>query len=473
MNQRVIIFIIFLITLALVGLMIIQVYWINTAYTVREGIFEKEVSGAGRQVVQDLARIEMTRLYESQKKAFSEPESYFNTLDSINTILLHEMKSITTKRDLEIFYNKYFMARDLIQDMFIMPYQLPIEMRIDKVLLDSLLITTLESKEINTRFEFGIFNRLKDSLVIQKTGRYTESLMNPQESFHFELFPDDMMPDPDVMMLYFPHERRFLFSQMWQLLAISVVLILIIIVSFSYIIITIYRQRKLSEMKSDFFNNMTHEFKTPVSTISLACEALMDEDIKKSDELYKTYINVINEENKRLGDMAEKVLQSVTVEEGELSLNRQPADIHDILAEAIKNTGMQVEIKDGQIIKDFGAGKTNIMIDRVHITNVVNNLLDNANKYTPVKPRIVVSTRDTAEGLMFCIEDNGIGISKANQKKIFDKLYRVPAGNVHNYKGFGLGLSYVKSIVEKHGGKVHLESELEKGTKFEVFLPES
>ena len=169
--------------------------------------------------------------------------------------------------------------------------------------------------------------------------------------------------------------------------------------------------------------------------------------------------------------MAEKVLQSVALEKGELRLNKEATDLHDILLEVIKNIGIQVEIKDGQIINDFHATKTVMEVDKVHMTNVANNLLDNANKYTPVKPRIVVTTHDVSDGIIFSIEDNGIGISKSNQKRVFDKLYRVPAGNIHNFKGFGLGLSYVKSVVEKHGGSIKLESELEKGTKFEVFLP--
>jgi two-component system phosphate regulon sensor histidine kinase PhoR len=152
-------------------------------------------------------------------------------------------------------------------------------------------------------------------------------------------------------------------------------------------------------------------------------------------------------------------------------LHKEQTDLHDILTDVIRNIGIQIEIKDGQIIKDFRAVNSMVEVDRMHMVNVVQNLLDNANKYTPLRPQIVVATRDAAEGLIFSVQDNGIGISKADQKKIFDKLYRVPEGNVHNFKGFGLGLSYVKTVVESHGGNVKLESELKKGTKFEIFLP--
>jgi two-component system phosphate regulon sensor histidine kinase PhoR len=280
-----------------------------------------------------------------------------------------------------------------------------------------------------------------------------------------------MNAHPDFLLLYFPDERDYLIGQVWPLVAVSIVLIVIIILSFTYTLIIFFRQRRLSELKTDFINNMTHEFKTPVSTISLACEALNDKDIQKSEELYRSYINIISEENRRLGIMAERILQSARLEKGDLQLNKEMTDIHEVLDEVIRNMGIQIEIKDGQIIKDFQATNCLVEADRMHVVNIVQNLMDNANLYTPVKPQIVIATRDEDGGIIFSVQDNGIGISKTDQKKIFDKLYRVPEGNIHNFKGFGLGLSYVKTVVEQHGGWIRLESELKKGTKFEVFLP--
>jgi two-component system phosphate regulon sensor histidine kinase PhoR len=282
-----------------------------------------------------------------------------------------------------------------------------------------------------------------------------------------------MRQNPDFLLLHFPTEREYLIGQVWPLVTISIVLIIIIILSFIYTLIIFFRQGKLSELKTDFINNMTHEFKTPVSTISLACEALNDKDIQKSDELYRSYISIISEENRRLGVMAERILQSARLEKGELILNLEPVDLHEVLSEVIRNIGIQVEIKDGQIIKDFKAVNPLLMADRMHLVNVVQNLLDNANMYTPARPLITVATRDASGGIHFSVQDNGIGISKADQKKIFEKLYRVPEGNIHNFKGFGLGLSYVKTVVEKHGGAIRVESELKKGTKFEIFLPQN
>jgi two-component system phosphate regulon sensor histidine kinase PhoR len=324
-----------------------------------------------------------------------------------------------------------------------------------------------------TEWEFGVYNPFGNKISLKDESYDAEALLDPKLSFHFELFPDDLHTYPDFLLLYFPHERQYILGQVWPLVVVSIILIIIIISSFTYTLIMYFRQGKLSELKTDFINNMTHEFKTPVSTISLACEALNDKDIKKSDELYQTYINIINEENKRLGLMAERILQSAALEKSDLVLHKELTDLHDVLTEVIRNIGIQIEIKDGQIIKDFRAMNSLIEVDRMHLVNMVQNLLDNANRYTPVRPQIVVATRDASDGVIFTIQDNGIGISKADQKRIFDKLYRVPEGNIHNFKGFGLGLSYVKTVVESHGGSIKLESELKKGTKFEVFLPQN
>ncbi len=198
---------------------------------------------------------------------------------------------------------------------------------------------------------------------------------------------------------------------------------------------------------------------------------LSDKDIQKSEVLYQNYINVINEENRRLGNLTERILQSATLEKGEILLKMEEVDIHELIGEAIKNIQLQVEKKGGRIIKKLNAEMHHINADKVHITNVIFNLLDNANKYTREVPEIEVTTENSYSGLLISVKDNGPGISKSNQKRIFEKLYRVPTGNIHNVKGFGLGLSYVKAIIEKHGGKITLESELNKGSKFILYLP--
>jgi two-component system phosphate regulon sensor histidine kinase PhoR len=461
-----------MLSIALAGLMIIQGYWIYSAYKVKHANFVRTVNESAHAVILTMEKMEIVRRLQEPGLAGENPASAIEAVDSINLVLLREMQLIRTRKDLEIFFNKYFMARELMEDRMFSMDDRTFRKKTDIKLLDSLLNVEFTQRNMGTDWEFGVFNPFGREVSMKHESFNKAALLDPKVSFHFELFPDDLNAHPDFLLLYFPHEKQYLLGQVWPLVLISIILIIIIILSFIYTLIMYFRQGKLSELKTDFINNMTHEFKTPVSTISLACEALNDKDIQKSEELYQAYINIISEENRRLGLMAERILQSAALEKGDLVLHKEHIDLHEVLNEVIRNIGIQIEIKDGQIIKDFHAKNSLVEADRMHLVNVVQNLLDNANKYTPVRPHIIVSTRDASQGLEFSIQDNGIGISKADQKKIFDKLYRVPEGNIHNFKGFGLGLSYVKTVVESHGGNVKLESELKKGTKFEVFLPQ-
>jgi two-component system phosphate regulon sensor histidine kinase PhoR len=285
------------------------------------------------------------------------------------------------------------------------------------------------------------------------------------------LFQADIYTSPEYLLIHFPREKQFLLTELWGMLLISIILIIVIFYSFTYTIATIFRQKRLSEMKNDFINNMTPEFKTPISTISLACEALSDKELRGSGEFLDSYLSMIQEENKRLAGMAEKILQTAVIDKGQLKMNKETINLHEIITDVIKNLRIQVEIKDGEIKRRLKATNSQIEGDKVHVTNLVYNLLDNANKYSPKRPVIRIITENVSNGIVMTIEDNGIGIGKNEQKKIFDKLYRVPTGNIHEVRGFGLGLNYVKAIVEEHHGKISLESEVNRGTKFRVFLP--
>lgn len=471
MSRRITILIIIAITSALVGLMLIQGYWIRNSYRINQANFVRTVHEAAYDVIISLERQEMAREFERSHGNLMEAGSYHQALDSVNRTMLKQMQSIQTRKDLEVFLNKYFLTRDLVEDMIFIPEEKPLEKKVSYDELDSMITQSFSSRNLNTPIEFGVFSTGRDSLIMERSSEFTGKLLDAQSSFHFELYPDDMVTHPDYLLLYFPRERQYLIGRVWPMLGISIFLIIIIIISFTYTFLMFNRLRKLSELKTDFINNMTHEFKTPISTISLACEALNDKDIKKSEELYQTYIKIISEENGRLGLMAEQILQTAKLEQGDIALNLEMTDVHELLTEVIRNISIQIEIKDGKIMSDFGAEKSMLPVDRMHMTNVFLNLLDNANKYSPVKPQIRVTTANQEHYLVCSFEDNGIGISKSDQKKIFEKLYRVPEGNIHNFKGFGLGLSYVKTIVGKHGGQVRLESELKKGTRFDVFLP--
>ncbi len=258
---------------------------------------------------------------------------------------------------------------------------------------------------------------------------------------------------------------------MWFMLLVSGAFMIILVFSFYYTISTIFRQKKLSEIKNDFISNMTHEFKTPISTISLACEVLNDKAIEKSPERTSNYVKMISDENKRLSLLVENILQTAILDKGEFKLKIQSTDIHTLIEQTIANIKIQVENKEGEITTELNAELPVINADRVHITNIIFNLIDNAIKYSNQNPVINIATRSNKHGIFISIKDNGIGISKENQHRIFDTMFRVHTGNVHNVKGFGLGLSYVKAVVEKHGGSIKVESELNKGSTFIVYLP--
>jgi two-component system, OmpR family, phosphate regulon sensor histidine kinase PhoR len=336
-------------------------------------------------------------------------------------------------------------------------------------LLDSLLKDEFIAKGIEIKFQFAVFSTSKQEVIFEN-GQTDLDMLN-DNAFIYTLYPAESFEDPDQLIVYFPNKVRFLLKQTATMILISAILIVIILMLFIYVIKIIVWQNRLSEMKTDFINNMTHEIKTPISTISLACEALNDVDIKKNEMLAGNYLKVIGHENDRLAGIAEKILQNALIEKEDFKLKRERLNVHETIAHVINNLAIHVEVKDGSIVTRLKAERPMIYADKWHLTNVISNLVDNATKYTPRKPEIIIVTENWAEGIAVSVIDNGIGISRENQKKIFDKLYRVPTGNIHDVKGFGLGLSYVKNIVERHGGRITVSSEISKGSNFTVYLP--
>ncbi len=342
---------------------------------------------------------------------------------------------------------------------------------IDTSLVDSLLRVELMSRGINTHYVWAILNTPVCVFNYKnKTGdAYKDSVLTSK--YRVSLTADNLFAEPRMLSIFFPNENGYILKSMWLMLIVSGMFILFIILLFYYSITTIYRQKQLSEIKNDFISNMTHELKTPISTISLACEVLGDQDISKTQERTDRYLTMIKEENKRLGVLVENVLQTALLDKGNFKLKPINVDIHELIVQAIGSVRLSVDKKGGELLSDLRATKHEIFADRTHIQNVIYNLLDNAIKYTPQKPMIQIYTHDADNGIEIVVQDNGLGISRENQKKIFEKLYRVPTGNVHDVKGFGLGLSYVKAIVEKHGGEIWVESELGHGSSFHVRLP--
>ncbi|MFT4544014.1 MAG: two-component system phosphate regulon sensor histidine kinase PhoR [Bacteroidia bacterium] len=340
---------------------------------------------------------------------------------------------------------------------------------IDTLALDSILKVQLNDKGIGADYAYGIFDPFMNAFYLDAQEKDYEGVLTSHHRVN--LTPGNVFSQPKFLSVFFPNQNKYLLRTMWLLLAISAMFLLVIIFSFSFTVSTIIRQKKVSEIKNDFINNMTHELKTPISTISLACQALSDPDIKTRKGIVENYINVIADENKRLAMVVENVLRTAVMDKGELKLKIVDMDVHDVVSQVLQNMKIQLEQRGGQFITDLKAINTLVEADEIHLTNVVFNLVDNALKYTDKIPVIKVGTRNEQQGIVVFIEDNGIGITKDNQKKIFEKLFRVPTGNIHNVKGFGLGLSYVKAIVDKHNGWIKVKSEPNRGSRFEILIP--
>jgi two-component system, OmpR family, phosphate regulon sensor histidine kinase PhoR len=472
MNKWITTLIIVLVTLSTIGLMIIQVYWIRDAVKVKQAVFFRDLNQSMQRVVFELDKIRFQDRISRQTKFYQQHRDLYQTFDSLNKLMLFNLGTLNSQNEFDNWLQKKDKADRALHDLTF-NYTAQEEGSFfynRKDLIDSLISVELKDKGINTTFEFGIYSPATNSMLLQKTGKYPEELLN--KSYFFDLPPlGTLSTFPNKLLIYFPNEQSFIIRQLWKLLGISVFLFIVIIVSFSVSIIIIYRQKRLSVMKNDFINNMTHEFKTPISTIALACEALKDSDIKKSDIVYNNYVGVINEENKRLGTMAEQILQTAVLEKGQLKLKKTMINIHVIIEQAVNSKQFSAKEKGGEIEIQLKATNPELMGDRVHLMNVVTNLIDNAIKYNVNKPYIVINTVNSDDSLLIRVQDNGIGISKTNQKKIFEKLYRVPTGNIHNFKGFGLGLSYVKATIELHNGSIMVDSEPGKGSTFTIRIP--
>jgi len=498
MKKHFLLFLIFLMAIAMSVFIGIQVYWIKNSLQLRQANFRRSIDDAVNVALLNLETIEFSRRTTNSALAQSENNRPPHELPDPqnNSIQMAEQPGIETgipalpgKRTEDITLKvtgslplsitenqsagssvrQQLMLNHVIRQMAGESEAKEIEKIVTSGLIDTLLHQELLARGITTDYEFGVFSPDRNKIVLEKTGRFHEELLF--KGFSFPLFSGVGISSRDFLLIYFPQQSKYNIKSILGMMIISLLLVLTIISAFSYSVFTIIRQRKLSELKNDFINNMTHEFKTPISTISLACQALSDKDIARTKEMYNDYIHIIGDENHRLGEMAEKILQTAILEKGTLHLRCEEIDMHKLIADAIHKIAIQIEIRDGVINKSFGAEHQMLKADMVHLSNVIYNLLDNANKYSPRKPQITISTKDGEGGLFIYVQDKGMGISKANQKRIFEKLYRVPTGDVHNVKGFGLGLSYVKFIVEKHGGFIQVDSEPGKGSTFTVFLP--
>lgn len=364
--------------------------------------------------------------------------------------------------------NKKIQLVEVVMSQIFADAQQNILSRLDTSALHKDITSELKKRGIEDEFELAILT-FKDSLI--SINRVKSPNAFKHHSIRAELFPGDLVGDENFLMIHFPSKRLFLLKQIWLPLSSSLVFLLIIILCFIYAIKVIIRQKKLSETKNDFINNMTHEFKTPIATVSLAVEALQDPELIHQDAFRNRYLAIIKDENKRLGSQVEKVLQAAQLDKKDFKLKFEEVNVVELVKEAKRHFDLQVEKKGGSIQLKTDVKNPFLKADPFHLSNIINNLLDNANKYSKEEPQIGVAIREIPEGISITIKDNGMGMSKDSVKKIFDKFYRVPTGNLHDVKGFGLGLAYVKTMVEEHHGEISVESEINKGSTFTIILP--
>ncbi len=349
----------------------------------------------------------------------------------------------------------------------LLDYNEDINKRVNKEQIKSLLSNHLKINDIDIGFEFSVNDKNQNSIFC--TDLFKNS--NCDKIYTHRLFPNDIKNSQYYLAVNFPSKATYIFQSLLLMIISSIIIILIILTIFTATLIIIFRQKKLSEMKSDFVSNMTHELKTPISTISLASQMLSDDQVSNSKDYIKNISKIIKDETMRLSMQVEKVLQTSIIDKGMLKLKIENIDIHDIIKKILDNFEIRVKNENGTIELNLEAQKSIIKADKVHITNVLVNLCENALKYKQEIPEIKIETKNIANSIIINVIDTGIGISKENYKKVFEKFYRVSTGNLHDVKGFGLGLSYVKKIVEEHNGTITLESKLKKGSVFSIKLP--
>ena len=372
----------------------------------------------------------------------------------------------------EIIKNKYVYQRNLLEEavytMMRTVSDKPLERRIDFSKLGGDLKSELLDNGIDIPFHFTVSTGY--GREVYRCSDYEEQ--GEEYSYTRELFPEDPPAKMGILKVHFPTMNDYIFSSV-RFMIPSLIFTVVLLITFIFTIAIIFRQKKLTEIKNDFINNMTHEFKTPISTISLAAQMLQDPSVGKSPQMFKHISGVINDETKRLRFQVEKVLQMSMFERQKVTMKMKEIDANELINGVINTFALKVEKHNGKITSNLEAEESLIFVDEMHFTNVIFNLMDNAVKYKRPDEELLLDVRtwNESDKLYISIQDNGIGIKKEDLKKIFDKFYRVHTGNLHNVKGFGLGLAYVKKIVQDLKGNIRAESEVGVGTKFIIVLP--
>lgn len=499
--------------LAISGLILIQLYWIKNAISITDQQFRYQANKALESVVLELEKKELIRnIVEEIDPASSDS---ITAIVPANSPLARKLRGYHPDSELLRMYglnnpeqpiaitssgHKIFIttSEDSFSAVGTEPsFQIPnseisgrvsnrivfLEEIMEKVLLNTpdireridpedvnhQLRTALNNVGIYLDYEFSIRSGLYG--IIWSTPGFTNK--PGTNKFIIQLFPNDPVPGQNQIVMYCRQENQYKFEKIGNLGFLSLLFTSSLLILATGTFIVIFRQKKLSEIRNDFINNMTHELKTPISTISLASQMMADKSIPAREKDIDQLATMISDESTRLRQQVEKVLQMAIFEKVKMKLNLTGMDIHRIIDKAVDNFRLQIASRNGIVTKDYRADSFIAMVDEVHFRNAISNLIDNAIKYSKDKPEITITTRNIKRGIQITVEDNGIGIKKENFRRVFEKFYRVPSGNVHNVKGFGLGLSYVKKIIDEHSGHIKVESQLNKGTKFIIYIPQN
>jgi two-component system phosphate regulon sensor histidine kinase PhoR len=340
---------------------------------------------------------------------------------------------------------------------------------LNKEFLYRIIKEALVDQNINAAFEFALYNEYTTEFVIPPDPSMIEKIIRSE--FIFTLKPSEKFLTTHYLMLYFPMERLILLQRNSFISALIIAFVCIIMLLFVFMLFTLYRQKKISDIKNEFINNITHEFKTPLSTITLACDALTNELINSKKNNRDAYVSIISDEKERLKLMVNNILQLAQLKKGQLNLYLEPCNAHDLIKQICDGFSLLIKSNHGELKNYLYAEQNTVLVDKMHFQNVITNLIENSIKYSNDNPKIAIRTENVKSNILISITDNGIGISKKNIKHIFNEFYRVPTGNIHDQKGQGLGLVYVKKIVDLHGGSISVTSDVNKGTTFHITLP--
>jgi two-component system phosphate regulon sensor histidine kinase PhoR len=496
-----------LMSVALLGLVVFQVYWISQTVEANRQRFQQNVYEALNTVVHqleqreallfayqsfgpDLVQLDTTQFYPSRTVRQRQRQSV--TFDERGRAVRQRLEFsmsvgrapgaapvIIVRPDLPPGASEQVQQEQMRKlkqkaSMFeqalhqLMNGDRPLAARLNPKQLRTLLSEALADRGITLPYQYAVVDAQHDSVLMASTANFFRKYDTDAE---VALFPNDFMPSSTFLTLEFPQQNWYLLRQIWPTLLSSLLFTGIVMFCFGYAITTILRQKKLSDMKTDFINNMTHELKTPISTVALAVEALQDEQIAREPSFLQRYLGIIREENARLGSQVEKVLQIATLDRQDFQLKLEVVDAHELIRQVAERLRPAIERRDGTLTLELNASHPTIQADPEHFSNVITNLVDNANKYSPEKPAVTVRTQAADHHLLIEVADQGMGMTKETTANVFDKFYRAPTGNRHDVKGFGLGLAYVKSMVEAHGGQVSVHSKLGQGSTFRVRIP--